>query len=307
MSKLVRKVFHGLGFDIHRLQQAPVAGNAATDVCAAMRVPMLTCLPRRDYDAACPPLFPVPTPVPTHAPRSFYPGLREMLFNISMEQYFRVTESAAGFALTDVYTGSHHDSRQRMLATAYTRCIGPTLAGASVLDIGCSSGYYSFYAARMGANRVLGVDARPEHADQFTLLHGMLGLDDRCVYRHLDMEMELETMADTFDVVLAQGVMYHVYDHPRFIKNLKRLTRRLLVLEGGCSGRPDHLCKAEMEKADNLRASIHGPVLYPSLPWMVELLRWAGFRDVRYMQLPEGIPDTWGFAGLHRAMLIAVP
>ena len=65
------------------------------------------------------------------------------------------------------------------------------------------------------------------------------------------------------------------------------------------------LCKAEMEQVGNLRASIHGPVLYPSLPWMVTLLRWVGFRQVKYVMYPADLPDANGYAGLWRAMLVA--
>ena len=193
-----------------------------------------------------------------------------------------------------------------MLYTAYAKCFGPRLDGLSVLDVGCSSGYYSFFCSRLGAAPVVGIDARPEHEDQFDLLHQMLGMPDTCRYRHVDMETELETMKESYDLVLAQGVLYHVYDHPRFLKNMFRLTRRVLVLEGECSGRSDNLCIAKMEETANLRSSVHGPVIYPSLSWMVELLRWVGFRGITYVQLPLEVEDTWRFADLYRAMLVAV-
>jgi len=150
------------------------------------------------------------------------------------------------------------------------------------------------------------VDARPEHEDQFDILHKTLGMPASCSYRHLDMELELETLEGPYDLVLAQGVLYHVYDHPRFLKNLHRLTRGVLVLEGHCSGHSDLLCRAAMEPADSLRASIHGPVIYPSAPWMVELVRWAGFSEVYYVDFPSDIEGDWGYDQLRRCMLVAV-
>jgi hypothetical protein len=104
--------------------------------------------------------------------------------------------------------------------------------------------------------------------------------------------------------VLAMGVLYHVYDHPRFIKNLYRITKSLLVLEGECSGRSDKLCQAHMEPVECLRSSIYGPVIYPSVSWMIDLMRWVGFRDVKYVAFPDDVSDRDGYRTLNRAMLV---
>lgn len=305
IKRAIRNVLTRMGYDLQRTAPAAPPANLVEQVCAKARVPVLKCLEQEAYAKLCAPLLPQPTRVPP-VELGFYRRVEDALRNVSMEQYFQVEGSGEQFRLNDVYPDSHYFSRQRMLASAYQAFLPGGLAGHSLLDIGCSSGYYSFYAARLGASDVLGIDARPEHADQFRLLHTMLGLDARCAYRHVDMEQQLEQIERPYDVVLAQGVMYHTYDHPRFIRNLRRLTGKLLILEGGCSGRADFLCKADLERQDHLRASIHGPVLYPSVPWMMELLRWAGFRELHYVALPPGIPDRWGFSGLHRAMVAAV-
>ena len=310
MQRIAERLLHRLGCKLVRSgaggRGQAQAVDAVAELCARLGVVVEEPPDGETYRRMCKPLFPSWTDVP----RDFHPegggDLAGLLENISMRQYFRVKDEDGVLRITDDYPESHYYSRQRMLAGIYRNLAGG-LEGKSVLDIGCSSGYYSFHCVRMGAGRVLGTDARPEHEEQFRLLRMMLGIaEERCAYRHVDMETGLEGIDDVFDVVLAQGVMYHVYDHPRFVRNLHRLTKRVLVLEGGCSGRTDFYCKADMEDTGNLRASIHGPVLYPSLPWMVELLRWVGFEDIRYVRLPADVPDRWGFGGFWRAMLVAL-
>lgn len=306
IKKLIQRTFESMGYTMQRLP-SEVATQSASDVCASSRVPVLESLSLSDYKVCCPPLFPAMTEVDARAALKHHPDWRTTFDNKSMRNYFNIDVDANERAtLSDDYPNSHYYSRQRMLQSVYTKLIGSSLEGMSVLDIGCSSGYYSFFAARAGASPVVGIDARPEHADQFRLLHGMLKMPETCQYRHVDMETELETLRETFDIVLAQGVFYHVYDQPRFIKNLYRLTNRVLILEGQCSGRADKLCFATIEDVNDMRSSIHGPVIYPALSWMIELSRWAGFREVYYVPLPPEVPDAWGFGTLHRAMLACV-
>ncbi len=260
-----------------------------------------------DYTAQCKPLFPAATKLPADLKLTAHADLRAFAINESMRVYFQTAEADGGFTITDNYPTSHFYSRQHMLYAAYKTALGAQgISGCSVLDIGCSSGYYSFHATRLGAARVQGIDARPEHEEQFRVLHGMLKLPDSCSYKNVDMEYGLEQLQETYDVLLAQGVMYHVYDHPRFFKNLFRMTNKLLILEGGCSGRPDRLCYPDIERTGHLRYSIHGPVLYPSVPWTIELLEWVGFKKILYIDLPDGIHDGWGFQQLKRVMLVAI-
>ncbi len=304
LKKVLKQLVNKLGYDIQSISSPPIR-DLPREACAAANVPIMEPETREDYVAAWSPLFPTPRMLPSQYPFKFYKSIEYAVHNISMEQYFSTKQEGSGTVLWDGDSFAYN-TRQRMLHTAYKSLFGPSLSGLSVLDVGCSSGYYSFCCARAQARSVLGVDARPEHEDQFRLLHELLGMPKTCEYRNVDMESGLESLQEQYDLVLAQGVMYHVYDHPRFVRNLYRLTRKVLVLEGACSGRRDNLCKADIEDPMNLRESVHGPVLYPSLPWMITMLRWAGFKDVRYVAHPSGLKDICGFAGLWRAMLVAV-
>ena len=299
-----KKIISRLGYEVYRCQpEAPI--DLVQAVCEQCKLPQLQSIDLELYRKQLSPLFPQPTVVPADALPGPHKAVAAALNNDSINVYFSVAQDHSSFTITDDFPGSQYYRRQRMLYSAYRQFIGETLKGTSVLDIGCSSGYYSLFCSRLGASRVLGIDARTEHADQFHLLQQMLKFDDSIQYQHCDMEYGLENLKESFDLVLAQGVMYHVYDHPRFIRNLYRLTRKVLVLEGDCSGRLDRLCQAVMEDTGTMRASIHGPSLAPSIPWAVDLLRWVGFRNLTYVCLPSEVQDQWGFHRLYRAMIVA--
>ncbi|HIE11002.1 MAG TPA: DUF1698 domain-containing protein [Kiritimatiellae bacterium] len=303
MKQVARKLLRKLGYEIYSInKEKAAAGDGVTELCRTLDLPILEPPSRGEFQARCSPLFPPASTIPSDALAGFSLGCEALVRDGSMQQYFQMECRDGDLVITDDYPESHYYSRQRMLETIYGGLLGG-LSGKSVLDIGCSSGYYSFFCARQGAERVVGIDARPEHERQFSLLRRALALESVASYRNLDMEYGLERLEPDFDVVLAQGVIYHVYDHPRFLRNLHRLTRGWLVLEGACSGRTDYLCKAELEDTSNLRASIHGPVLYPSLPWLVRLLRWTGFDALHYIRLPSDIEDRWGYGKFWRVML----
>src|ERR1700680_4839642 len=57
------------------------------------------------------------------------------------------------------------------------RHLPPDLAGKSVLDVGCNAGFYSVQAKRLGAARVLGVDARQHEIRQALLVRRGRGAD----------------------------------------------------------------------------------------------------------------------------------
>ena len=309
MKQTIKRLAGFAGYEISRKPARSAEPGKAALVDAVLKkcdVPILEPRAYAEYRKACAPLFPEPARVPAEFPLAHYQNVAKAVQNESMSGYFNVAQKDRAYWITDDYAGAPYHSRQRMLQAVYEKYWPGSLRGASTLDIGCSSGYYSFFLSRAGAGPVLGIDARPEHQDQFRLLHHMLKLPASCRYETADMENGMENLPDSYDLVLAQGVMYHVYDHPRFIRNLYRLTRRILVLEGACSGCSDNLCAAVMEDTANLRASIHGPVIFPSLSWMIELLRWVGFKEVLYVNLPDGVKDTWGFDRLERAMLVAL-
>ena len=84
----------------------------------------------------------------------------------------------------------------------------PDLTGCRALDIGCNAGFYSFELARRGAD-VLAVDHDEHYLAQARWARSRLGLDERVEIRLLGV-YDLARIAETFDLVLFMGVLYHL-------------------------------------------------------------------------------------------------
>jgi tRNA (mo5U34)-methyltransferase len=82
------------------------------------------------------------------------------------------------------------------------------LDGWTALDIGCNAGFYSFELARRGA-LVTGIDHDPHYLRQARWAAGQFGLEDRVRFRQMQV-YDLATAAETYDLVLFMGVLYHL-------------------------------------------------------------------------------------------------
>src|SRR5204862_7515601 len=98
-----------------------------------------------------------------------------------------------------------------------------------------------------------------------------------------------------FDVVAAQGILYHLYDQRAFLRSLHLMTRRLLIVDTQLNGRGDELLTLRREYPLNPRYShVSGIALTPSLPALVALLDEAGFRAPRVIPFPGVVRNRWG-------------
>ena len=109
------------------------------------------------------------------------------------------------------------------------------MSGLSLLDVGASSGYFSFEARRRGA-RVVAFDVRHKDNSGFGLAQYINGLDD--IEHHQLNILEVPPGGyGTFDIVLAMGLLYHTPDPYRALANCAALSRDRLVIESYCIDR----------------------------------------------------------------------
>jgi tRNA (mo5U34)-methyltransferase len=109
------------------------------------------------------------------------------------------------------------------------QCLPADLSGKSVLDVGCNAGFYSVEAKRLGAKRVLGVDAQRKHIRQALFVRKVLGLD--IAYRRMDVyELDPRVIGE-FEVTLALGLVYHLKHLVLGLEKLYGVTRELLIVE----------------------------------------------------------------------------
>jgi tRNA (mo5U34)-methyltransferase len=113
-----------------------------------------------------------------------------------------------------------------------------SLAGQRVLDIGAWDGFWSFEAARRGAQDVLATDSYSWGGggwgtqDGFLLAREALGLESRVRDQHIDvMELAPGRVGGTYDVVLLLGVLYHLRDPITALERAASCCHGTLIIE----------------------------------------------------------------------------
>jgi len=108
--------------------------------------------------------------------------------------------------------------------------------GLTVLDVGAFDGFFSFEAARRGATDVLATDdlvwnwpgmtARSNF--EFVRTHTGLPVRDQVITVE---DLSPEAVGGQFDVVLFLGVLYHAPDPLGYLKRVRSITRKYVLVE----------------------------------------------------------------------------
>jgi SAM-dependent methyltransferase len=101
------------------------------------------------------------------------------------------------------------------------------LSGKTILDVGCSLGYFCFEALKRGAQRAIGVDVNPDRVRQARLLADCLGVPAE--FYVMDIEKELPN--EVFDIVISLNVLHHFKEPIHVLARLISITREKLILE----------------------------------------------------------------------------
>jgi len=143
---------------------------------------------------------------------------KEEIERLLAEEDFRYQNIELPYGLS---TGGHD-------RTATARKILPDdLSGKSVLDVGCSFGFFCFEAVKRGASRVVGYDVDPDSIRKARLLADVLGASVEFGLR----DIEREPLAERFDHVLCLNLLHHLKNPIGVLDNLIESTREALVLE----------------------------------------------------------------------------
>ena len=151
------------------------------------------------------------------------------------------------------------------------------LAGKTVLDVGCNSGYHLWRMVGAGAKLAVGIDPMALYLCQFEAIRKLLGNDQRAHLLPLGIE-ELPKL-NAFDTVFSMGVLYHrrsPLDHLLQLKDQLvdggQLVLETLVIDG-------ELHQALMP--GERYAQMRNVYFIPSVPTMINWLHKCGFSDVK--------------------------
>ncbi|MGE0502246.1 MAG: class I SAM-dependent methyltransferase [Rhizobiaceae bacterium] len=159
-----------------------------------------------------------------------------------------------------------------------------TLKDRSLIDIGAWNGFMSIEAKRRGAARVLATD----HFAWTTDLVGRPGFElarERLAPDVEDMVIDVPDLTvervGQFDAVLFAGVFYHLFEAPRYMKQVSALARHVMIVET----QQDLLDVARPAMAYYPGTSlVDDPTNFwgPNPLLMANLLAEAGFKEIRY-------------------------
>jgi len=109
------------------------------------------------------------------------------------------------------------------------------VAGASVLDVGAWDGAFSFEAERRGAKRVLATDyfcwAGPGWGEKACFDLARKALDSHVEDKLIDVPHITPQSVGTFDIVLFNGVFYHLMHPWMLLERLAPVATNLLVMD----------------------------------------------------------------------------
>src|SRR4029077_10265826 len=139
----------------------------------------------------------------------------------------------------------------------------------SALDVGCGVGYFSKFLSEMSLE-VTAIDGREENTAEAKRRYPEISFITRNV--------EDSTLPEigTFDFVLCVGLLYHLENPLRAIRNLRAMTGKVLLVESMCIPGRD----ASMALLDEDRAHDQGleyVAFYPTEACLVKMLYRAGF------------------------------
>ncbi len=171
------------------------------------------------------------------------------------------------------------DARGETIRRVVSR-LKPALGFANAVDAGCGVGFFSQTLAECGLN-VCGFDARAENVDEAR--RRFPGIP----FEQADIEEHKICQLGRFDLVLCFGLLYHLENPLRAVRNLRAITKKCLLLESMCL--PDERCTLLLrQEARQEDQSLKEMACYPSEGSLVKILYRAGFAKVyRVTSLPN--------------------
>ena len=180
------------------------------------------------------------------------------------------------------------------------------LSGKSVLDIGCSEGFFCFEAERRLAARIVGIDRAPHLGEKIALLKEITGsrieFEDKTVY-------DLARLAGApFDLVIFLSVFQHL-DHPYLALDLiASATRTTAIMEIPVAVKIADDAAFQRDPQALMRRSAKGRrILLPNESMLGEMLSDAGFVAIDRLarHRPRDVPGYGGAFRQERLILHA--
>ncbi len=169
----------------------------------------------------------------------------------------------------------------------------------TAIDVGCGAGHFSVLLRDLGF-QLMAIDGRQDNVEEAR--RRCPGIEIQTA----DVEDSALAQLGAFDLVLCLGLLYHLENPFRSIRNLRELTSKLLVIESMCTTEELPVLHLREEGPTEDQGLRH-IAFYPSEACLVKMLYKAEFSSVfRFCRMP----DHEDFRATHfrrqaRTMLVA--
>lgn len=162
------------------------------------------------------------------------------------------------------------------------KIMGRDFADCSVLDIACNDGMKSLYFKKVGAKKVRGVEIRKDCIERAKFVNRLSGLGVE--FQHIPVSADDKDFVKTVepaDIVASFGLLYHLNDHIEHVRNLKKLTKKVMIMLSSYQ-------KKRSETKEDKRhpyKSFTGKSIMPTKKDILDLLIDAGFKttlEIKY-------------------------
>jgi tRNA (mo5U34)-methyltransferase len=184
----------------------------------------------------------------------------------------------------DLMTTSSPLARDRMLFRldlingTVAELLGEELSRTTVLDIGCSAGFFSLDMAARGAEHVDGFDLRQSQIDKAWFLREHYAIDN-AEFTAVDVD-ELQP-GRQWDVVLNLGLLYHVTNPLQLIRRTYELSRKFAIIDTICHHEPVSAYllfgDKDVNKPGEGREDFE---FHPTYRAAIDTIRYAGFSEI---------------------------
>ena len=186
--------------------------------------------------------------------------------------------------VTPIFDPAHvnrHEQRKAYFFSPLVRLAGDSLAGKTVLDLGCNAGFWSLAAIEAGADFVLGVDGRQMHIDQANLVFEVKGIQ-RDRYRfETSSVFALDPPEAPFDIVLCLGLLYHVSRPVDLIERISAWNVDILVIDTALDASAGPYFRIVRQNVDEPRSAVDRSIaLHPSSEAVARLAHDYGYGSV---------------------------
>jgi tRNA (mo5U34)-methyltransferase len=183
------------------------------------------------------------------------------------------------------------------------------LDGRSFMECACNCGAYCFWAKEIGAGETFGFDVRDHWVNQAKFL-----LENRTVGSHDKMKFEVRDVYELpklglkpFDIVMFQGIFYHLPDPVTALKGAADLAKEMILLDTAVrTDLPDGQLMIAEEGRQQVMTGVYGLNWFPTGPMVLKrILAWMGFPESRVVSWRAKKTTRLGRSGFGRIRLLA--